>query len=282
MANKKRRKQNRHRNTQARSTTATTTAERPASDRTKTAPPASPGARRAKPGGRSPASSARAERKEMARQEREAVRKKIARAERTRRLAWILGIAAVVGVGVFLFLRPDEAERPSGPLPGELTTEAPWPANGNEAQARAEAIGLPPESPVVMHEHSNLQIFVHGEPQPIPTDVGIDTSDDPAYVASLHTHDDTGTVHMESSVSRTFTVGEFFDIWGVRLSPSCMGAYCQDAENRLQVFVDGEEVTENVRDVALDDQRVIVITYGTEDELPDPIPSEFDFSSIAP
>jgi hypothetical protein len=279
MANKKRRKQQQRNRSHARSAATTTTAERPSSDRTKTQAPAT---RPSASATRSRSSAVRAERKEMARQEREAVRKKIARAERTRRLAWILGIAAVVGIAVFVLLRPDETERPSGPLPGELTTEAPWDANANEAQARAEAIGLPPESPVVMHEHSNLQIFVNGEPQPIPTDIGIDTSDDPAYVASLHTHDDTGTVHMESSVSRTFTVGEFFDVWGVRLSPSCMGAYCQDADNRLQVFVDGEEVTESVRDVALDDQRVIVITYGTEDELPDPIPSEFDFSSIAP
>jgi hypothetical protein len=281
MANKKRRKQVRHRNAHARSATGTTTAERPSSGSTTTS--AQPrGARPATPAGRSPASNARAERKEMARQEREGVRKQIARRERTRRLAWILGIAAVVGVGVFLLVRPDETERPSGPLPGELRTEAPWPANGDQAQARSEAIGLPPESPVTMHEHSNLQIFVHGETQPIPTDIGIDTSVDPAFVSSLHTHDETGTVHMESSESRTFTVGEFFDIWGVRLSPSCMGAHCQDAENRLRVFVDGEEVTENIRGVALNDQLVIVITYGTEDELPDPIPSEFDFSSIAP
>jgi hypothetical protein len=279
MANKKRRKQVRHRNAHARSATGTTTAERPPGS-TRTAPARD--ARPAKPEGRSPASTQRAERKEMARQEREAVRKKIARTERTRRLAWILGIAAVVGIGVFFLLRPDETQRPSDGLPGELATEAPWAANGNQAQARAEAIGLPPESPVVMHEHANLQIFVHGEAQPTPTDIGIDTSDDPAYVASLHTHDDTGTVHMESSVSRTFTVGEFFDVWGVRLSPSCMGAYCNDADNRLQVFVDGEEVSEEIRDVALNDQLVIVITYGTQDELPDPIPSEFDFSSIAP
>lgn len=281
MANKKRRKQNRHRNAQARSATATTTAERPVSDRTKSVARAR-GARPNDPVTRSPSSAARAERKELARQEREAVRRKIARAERTRRLAWIVGITAVVGVGVFLLFRPSETERPSGPLTGELTTEAPWDANGNEAQARADAIGLPPESPVVMHEHSNLQLFVHGEAQPTPTDIGIDLSDDPAYVASLHTHDDTGTVHMESSVSRTFTLGEFFDIWGVRLSPSCMGAYCNDAENRLQVFVDGEEVTGNIRNVALEDQRVIAVTYGTQNELPDPIPSEFDFSSIAP
>jgi hypothetical protein len=280
MANKKRRRQQQRNRNQTRSATSTTTAERPPSSRTKAQ---APDARRSTAANRSPASAARAERKEIARQEREAVRKKIARAERTRRLAWILGIAALVGIGVFLLFRPDEPERPSGPLPGELTTEAPWDANGDEAQARAEAIGLPPESPVVMHEHANLQVFVHGESQPVPTDIGIDTSDNPAYIASLHTHDDSGTVHLESSQSRTFTLGEFFDVWGVRLSPSCMGAYCNDADNRLRVFVDGEEVTgESIRDVALNDQLVIVVAYGTDDELPDPIPSEFDFSSIAP
>ncbi len=123
---------------------------------------------------------------------------------------------------------------------------------------------------------------MHGDSQPVPTDIGIDTSDEPAYVASLHTHEESGTVHVESSESRTFTLGEFFDIWGIRLSPTCMGAYCNDEENQLQVFVDGQEVTESIREVSLDDLRVIVVTYGTADELPDPIPSSFDFSSIAP
>ena len=50
----------------------------------------------------------------------------------------------------------------------------------------------------------------------------------------------------------------------------------------LQVFVDGEEVTDSLHDVQLDDQTVIVVTYGTSAELPDPIPSSFDFTSISP
>jgi hypothetical protein len=48
------------------------------------------------------------------------------------------------------------------------------------------------------------------------------------------------------------------------------------------VFVDGEEVDGTLPDVQLDDQTVIVVTYGTPAELPDPIPSTFDFSSINP
>jgi hypothetical protein len=121
---------------------------------------------------------------------------------------------------------------------------------------------------------------VHGQSQPIPTEIGIDRSDAEPYVASLHTHEGSGTVHMESSVSRTFTLGEFFDIWGVRLSPSCMGAYCNDDINELRVFVEGEEATTSIRDVALNDQQVVVITYGTPDEVPDPLPVDFDFESV--
>jgi len=89
-------------------------------------------------------------------------------------------------------------------------------------------------------------------------------------------------VHLESSESREFTLGDFFGVWGVRFTPSCLGAYCNDGNNRLQAFVDGDEVMDNLQDVQLDDQTVIVVTYGTPAELPDPIPSTFDFSSINP
>jgi hypothetical protein len=281
---KKRRKPNRPRNTPSPRPAATKTAERPAEAKaterpSSTQPKPSPRAGSATPSD-GPSARSRAEKKELARETRERARKQLARQQRMRRLAWAGGLGVLIAAGVLFFTRESTTTRPSGALLGELQTEAPWPANGAEAQARADAIGLPPESPIVMHEHANVQIFVHGASEPIPTDVGIDPSGAQPYISSLHTHDDTGTVHMESSVSRTFTLGEFFDIWGVRLSPSCMGAYCNDATNTLQVFVDGKEVTTPIRDVAMHDQQVIVITYGAANELPDPIPATFDFSSV--
>jgi hypothetical protein len=222
----------------------------------------------------------RAEKKELARAEREAVRRQIARAQRRRQLVWIAGITIAVAAGVFFFTnRNDTSSTPPGALPGELTTEAPWPANGAKSAARATALGLPPEG-TTMHEHANVQIFVHGKEERIPTDVGINPS--AGTIQSIHTHDDTGLVHLESSESREFTLGDFFGVWGVRFTPSCLGAYCNEGDNRLQVFLDGEEVTDDLQDVQLDDQTVIVVTYGTPAELPDPIPSSFDFSSINP
>jgi len=230
---------------------------------------------RERPAQAAPARGARAEKKELARQQREQVRRRIQRVERARRLMWITGVSAALALIAFWFLRPQEpVERPDT-LPGELRTEAPWPANTEQLEGRLDVLGLPPAGGT-MHEHANVQIFIHGEKQTIPTDIGIDGSTH----AAIHTHETSGTIHLESQTIREFTLGEFFDVWGVRLSPSCVGAYCNDAENRLRVFVDGQEVTGSPRDVPLEDQSVVVLTYGAEDELPDPIPSTFDFGSV--
>ena len=289
MAKKRRKPQNRSRNRPP--STGTRTAERPptgAPTATKTAAP--PGGRAAAPAQpttqrrtattppKAGPQRTRAEKKELARKEREAVRRRIARAQRRRQLAWIAGITVVAAAGAFFLFKPDSFDHPTS-LPGELTTKAPWDANGAKSAARATALGLPPEG-TTMHEHANVQIFVHGKPEPVPKDIGINAAK--GTIQSIHTHDDTGTVHLESSESREFTLGEFLGVWGVRFTQDCLGAYCNDDVNTLRVYLNGEEVTGDPWNVQLDDQSVLVVTYGTADELPDPIPSTFDFTSITP
>ena len=290
MAKKRRRPQNRSRNRPAASSTRTAERPRPTAPQ-ESAPDGRPDPkgselkaepRRQRPASPGPAPGpqrSRAEKKELARAEREAARRRIARAQRRRQLAWIAGITVVVAAGVFVFTNRNDQGTSGVTLPGELTTEAPWDANAAKSAARATALGLPAEG-TTMHEHADVEIFVHASKEPVPTDIGIDASK--GTIQSIHTHDDTGLVHLESSQSREFTLGEFFGVWGVRFTPSCLGAYCNEGNNRLQVFVDGEEVNGSLQDVQLDDQTVIVVTYGTPTELPDPIPSSFDFSSINP
>jgi hypothetical protein len=290
MAKKRRKPQSRSRNRPSVASTRTAERPRPAGSNDASQPdraePAEPKTeprpqRPSAPPRRPPAGAqrSRAEKKELARAEREAARRRIARAQRRRQLAWIVGITIAVAAGVFFFTNRNERDTSTAALPGELTTKAPWDANAAESAARATALGLPAEG-TTMHEHANVQIFVHGTNERIPADIGIDTA--AGTIQSIHTHDDTGLVHLESSQSREFTLGEFFGVWGVRFTPTCLGAYCNEGNNRLQVFVDGDEVTDNLQDVQLDDQTVIVVTYGTAAELPDPIPSTFDFSSINP
>jgi hypothetical protein len=276
---KKRRKPNRPRNRPQAG--ATQTVERPRSQGQADADEAPP-ATASKPN-RQPAPAkpqgpqrTRAEKKDLARQQREYVRRRMARARRARHIAWIAGFAVVVGVGAFLLTNRSEAP-PASNLPGVLTTDAPWPANATKSAARATALGLPAEG-TTMHEHANVQVFINGQQEPVPTSIGINES--AGTIQSIHTHDDTGVVHLESSKARTFTLGEFFGVWGVRFTPSCVGGYCNDGQNQIRVYVDGKEQTGAASDIPLDDQSVIVVTYGTEKQLPDPIPSTFDFSTV--
>jgi hypothetical protein len=223
---------------------------------------------------RSPART-RAEKKELARQRRERERKRQTRARFIRMYVTLVVISGVLVLAVFLIRRGDEPARPTT-LPGELTTEAPWPANTEQLGQRLDILGLPPAGETE-HVHANLQIFVEGQPVAVPVDIGLDGDTH----ASLHTHDEGDVIHVESQTARDFTLGEFFDVWGVRLNSTCLGGYCATGGERLQVFVDGEEVTGNKRDVVLDDETVIVVAFGTEDQLPDPIPATFDFASVA-
>jgi hypothetical protein len=47
------------------------------------------------------------------------------------------------------------------------------------------------------------------------------------------------------------------------------------------VFSGGQETTGDPRDVVLEDVSAVVVTFGTEDDLPDPVPTGFP-SGAAP
>ena len=76
---------------------------------------------------------------------------------------------------------------------------------------------------MVMHIHPQLSVKVNGQPSVVPENVGIykalwkDHSLDKygmQGMSPLHTHDNSGTIHVESSVNRDYTLGEFLDAWG--------------------------------------------------------------------
>ena len=106
--------------------------------------------------------------------------------------------------------------------------------------------------------------------------IGIITS--PQIVFSpLHTHDTSGIIHVESPTDRSFTLGELFDVWGVRFTRTCVGGYCNKGDKILRVYVDGQLATGNPTWLKLFAHEEMVVTYGTEAELPDPIPSSYTF-----
>jgi hypothetical protein len=78
--------------------------------------------------------------------------------------------------------------------------------------------------PLAKHDHVSLSILVNGQPMEIPEGVGMnpelwhDHSLDrygPSGISPMHTHDTTGTIHIESTTQREFTVGEFLSVMGI-------------------------------------------------------------------
>lgn len=165
----------------------------------------------------------------------------------------------------------------SDSLPGIQTGEAPWPPELNELRERLKIVGLPAlqEEGSALHIHQHLDIFIHGKSIPVPAAIGFNARE--RFISPIHTHDSNGVIHIESPTVQTFTLGQFFDIWGVRWNLNCIGAYCEDQQNTIKVFVNGEAVPGDPRLIALSDHPIIVITYGTSQELPNPIPSSYVF-----
>jgi len=164
-------------------------------------------------------------------------------------------------------------------LPGALRTAPPWPANnGPELERRLRAIGLDPltEEGQVVHIHEHLDLYVDGRKVTVPANVGIDARQ--AFISDLHTHEIDGIVHVESPTPQSFSVGQFFAIWGLPLSATCIGSLCEQGAKALRVWVGGRPVGADPTRIVLAEHQEIVIAYGTDAQVPDPVPASFDWA----
>jgi hypothetical protein len=168
------------------------------------------------------------------------------------------------------------AEPSSKNLPGLQTGAPPWGAETENLRSRLKAINLPALSQEgnALHIHQHLDIFVHDKRITIPADIGINY--DERFISPLHTHDRTGVIHVESDEVRDFTIGQFFDVWGVRLTKECLGGYCAKGTDKLRVFSNGKAVAGDPRALVLTAHQEIAIVFGTEKTTVN-IPSGYDF-----
>jgi hypothetical protein len=163
-------------------------------------------------------------------------------------------------------------------LPGILKTAPPWGPNTGELQQRLRAIALPALTAEgqVVHIHQHLDLFVDGKPVKVADDIGIDPNG--GFISPLHTHLQTqGVVHVESPTQERFSLGQFFAVWGVRLDGKCIGGKCASGDTQLRVWVNGVAVEGDPTRIVLDEHQEIVIAYGTPKQMPDPVPSSYDF-----
>jgi hypothetical protein len=124
---------------------------------------------------------------------------------------------------------------------------------------------------VAFHIHAHLAIFVNGKQRQVPYGIGIGPpwggvrSKAGPFVtqgscfAWLHTHAGDGIIHIEAPKKITFDLGEFFDIWGLKLSPTQVGP----AHGKVTALVNGKVVGGNPRAIKLTAHALIQLDVGS-------------------
>jgi hypothetical protein len=191
-------------------------------------------------------------------------------------------VAAVVVVVLVVALSGGAAKPPVWPadaaMPGTLAKKPPWPANTEQMLGRLDALGLPQlgAEGSVIHIHQHLDIWVNGKKATVPALIGIITTPTTIF-SDLHTHDATGLMHVESAEKRTFFLGHFFGVWGVRLNARCIGGDCAAGPAKLQAWVNGKLWKGDPRDIQLKAHEEIALVFGTPAQQPKSIPKRYDF-----
>lgn len=112
----------------------------------------------------------------------------------------------------------------------------------------------------VMHIHQHLALRDHGKPVPIPDDVGRPLIGQCFYW--IHTHTPDGIVHIEAPNFRTFTLGNFFDVWGQPLSRSDIAGAKPKPGERVLVWVGGKPYAGDPRRIELVEHLDVTIEVG--------------------
>ena len=117
-------------------------------------------------------------------------------------------------------------------------------------------------NPIIMHIHPQLSLLVNGTSFSVPAQIGIDPSlwkdhsldefgmqsmleMDMSDMSPLHTHDNSGIVHVESTINRNYTLGEFLNIWGLNVDGKTIKMTVNGkpvADLRDHILRDGEQI----------------------------------------
>lgn len=179
-------------------------------------------------------------------------------------VGFVAVLAASAGLAaLMLFLFPeDEAE------PGAGATVAAFQPRYSQLEERRLSTGVStmgePQDPTA-HTHPRLAIYANGSRIRIPVNIGIDPAQPPDRMASLHTHESDGTIHVEGMA--TATLGQLFAIWGVPFSPERLGPFQSEAGSRVRMWVEGSPSRE-FGALELSDGQEIVIAFGAREERP--------------
>lgn len=108
---------------------------------------------------------------------------------------------------------------------------------------------------LVMHIHPRLEVRIKGEVQEIPANIGVL----PTCMRPLHTHDGSGTLHVEFPTRRDVPLAEFFRVWEKPFNREQIFEFRNGPEGTVKMFVNGEANEEFENYIIHDEDRIEII-----------------------
>jgi hypothetical protein len=167
-------------------------------------------------------------------------------------------------------LRPLPSPGPNGPEGVPVPPASALASTVTKATGKTvDGVSCDTTEQLVYHIHAHLTVFVNGAARQIPAGIGIpgaqaENTPTGPYIASgscfywLHTHAADGIIHIESPVHRTYTLGDFFDIWGQPLGPDQVGP----ARGPVTAIYNGQVYRGNPRNIPLEKHAQIQLEVG--------------------
>ena len=195
----------------------------------------------------------------------------VARPRGRRRAGLVLASAGVIVIGAIVVLggglvAPGASSSPSPVIPTSVPSTAPTDVPTASPTDPPAATGVPVISGIACdvdekttyHVHAHLNIRFEGELQAIADNVGLRES----CLYWLHTHAAHGVIHVEAPAETTFTLGQFFDVWGEPLSKTQVLGRTIGPGEILSTFVDRLPYGGDPRGIVLGNLVAIELQIG--------------------
>jgi hypothetical protein len=180
-------------------------------------------------------------------------------------------LSAVASAAAAGSLAPAPAPGPVGPE-GVPVPRAPVLAKVRPVKLGQTIDGVTCQSAekVAFHIHSHLTVLVGRRAYQIPYGIGIGpplggvrTATGPVVTSGscfmwLHTHVSDGIIHIEAPKQTSFTLGQFFAVWGIPLSSSRVGP----AKGKVTAFYNGKRWTKAPSGIPLTSAAQIQLDVG--------------------
>lgn len=191
------------------------------------------------------------------------------------RLATIIGVPVLL-IALITVLLVMTHQGPAPSKPGGLS-----PANGQTV----DGMECTSSEQLVFHIHAYLEIYANGQPVTVQPGVGIVApagSGESALgsdglktcIYPMHVHDgEPNILHIESPIKKTYTLGNFFDLWGQQLSDTQVMGNKADSSHKLVFYVFDStgkmtQVTTDPRAIGVAEHETIVILYNSPNVQP--------------